>query len=52
MFGVSAATRVYLATGAMDMRKSYEGLYGMARDQLGCDPLSGHLFLFANARRT
>jgi transposase len=52
MFGVSAATRVYFAAGAADMRKSYEGLYGLARDQLGCDPLSGHLFLFANARRT
>jgi transposase len=52
MFGVGATTRVYLAAGATDMRKSYEGLYGLVRDQLGCDPLSGHLFLFANARRT
>lgn len=34
------------------MRKGFQGLHGMVRDQLGCDPLSGHLFLFANARRT
>jgi transposase len=52
MFGLGAATRVYLAAGATDMRKGFEGLYGLVRDQLGCDPLSGHLFLFANARRT
>ena len=33
------------------MRKGFEGLYGMARDRLRCDPLSGHVFLFANAQR-
>ena len=34
------ATRVYLAVGAVDLRKSFEGLYGMARDQMGCDRAS------------
>ena len=48
MFGVGAATRIYVATGATDMRKGFNGLYGLVRDQLLCDPLSGHLFLFAN----
>jgi len=33
------------------MRKSFEGLHGLVRDRLQCDPLSGHVFLFANARR-
>jgi transposase len=33
------------------MRKNFNGLYGLVRDQLGCDPESGHVFLFANARR-
>jgi transposase len=51
MFGLGAATRVYVATGATDMRKSFEGLYGLVRERLSCDPESGHLFLFANARR-
>jgi transposase len=41
---VGAATRIYLAPGATDMRKSFDGLYGLVRDQLLCDPLSGHLF--------
>jgi hypothetical protein len=27
------------------------GLYGLVRDQLLCDPLSGHLFLFSNSQR-
>jgi transposase len=33
------------------MRKGFEGLYGLVRDRLQCDPLSGHVFLFANAQR-
>src|ERR1700737_261087 len=33
------------------MRKGFNGLYGLVRDQLLCDPLSGHLFLFSNAQR-
>ena len=52
MFGLTTATRVLLAPGATDMRKGFEGLFGLARDVLGEDPLSGHLFLFANRNRT
>ena len=33
------------------MRKGFEGLFGLVRDRLDCDPLSGHAFLFANAQR-
>jgi transposase len=33
------------------MRKGFNGLYGLVRDQLLCDPLSGHLFLFSNSQR-
>ena len=51
MFGLGPATRIYLAAGATDMRKGFEGLYGLVRDRLFCDPLSGHLFLFSNAQR-
>jgi transposase len=51
MFGVGPATRIYLAAGATDMRKGFEGLYGLVRDRLSCDPLSGHVFLFSNAQR-
>jgi len=51
MFGFGPAPRIYVATGATDMRKSFNGLYGLVRDRLGCDPTSGHVFLFSNARR-
>jgi len=26
------------------MRESFEGLYGLVRDRLLCEPLSGHYF--------
>src|ERR1700689_2159421 len=52
LFGVGLATKIYLAVEAIDMRKGFEGLYGAVRDQLGHDPVSGHLFLFTNKTRT
>jgi len=52
MFGIGAATRVYLAVGATDMRKGFDGLFGLVRERLQEDPLSGHLFLFCNRPRT
>lgn len=51
MFALGAATRVYVATGNTDMRIGFDGLYGKIRDVLECDPTSGHIFLFCNARR-
>jgi transposase len=51
VFGLGPATRIYLAAGATDMRKGFEGLYGLVRDRLLCEPLSGHVFLFCNAQR-
>ena len=51
MFGLGPATKVYLALGATDMRKGFDGLHGLVRDRLLCEPTSGHLFLFCNARR-
>ena len=51
MFGLGPATRIYLAAGVTDMRKGFEGLHGLVRDRLSCEPLSGHLFLFCNAHR-
>ena len=32
------------------MRKGFNGLYGLVRNHLLCDPLSGHLFLLSNAQ--
>ena len=51
MFGIGPATRIYLAVGATDMRKGFNGLDGLVRDRLQLEPRSGHLFLFCNQSR-
>jgi transposase len=51
MFSVGSATHIYVAAGSTDMRKGFEGLFGLVRSRLNSDPLSGHVFLFANAQR-
>ena len=52
MLALTAATRIYLYRGAADMRKSFDGLSGLVREELQADPLSGALFVFCNRRRT
>ncbi len=34
------------------MRKGFDGLSGLVRNELGMDPLSGDVFIFINRRRT
>ena len=52
MIGSSRAVRVFAYAGPVDMRKSYEGLGALVRDELSRDLLSGELYLFTNRRRT
>lgn len=51
MLSLPTSVRVYLARGATDMRKSIDGLAAVTTQILEQDPLSGHLFVFCNARR-
>jgi len=51
MISLSAATRVFIVPGATDMRKSFNGLYGIVSQQLQQDPTSGHIFVFCNRAR-
>jgi transposase len=44
--------RIYVATEPANLRKSFEGLSNEVRSVLLGDPLSGHVFLFLNRRRT
>ena len=48
---LSSATRIYLASGATDLRNYYEGLSELVAHQFKEDPLSGHLHVFANRRK-
>jgi transposase len=44
--------RVWLYQQPVDMRRSFDGLAAIAKNQMQEDPLSGHLFAFINKRRT
>jgi transposase len=50
MITVPAGVRVYLALGATDMRKGFDGLSLRAKEVLREDPFSGHLFVFRGKR--
>lgn len=52
MFLPEDRLRIWLCTAPTDMRKSYDGLSALAKNQLGEDPVSGALFVFVNRRRT
>lgn len=44
--------RVWARPQPTDLRKGYNGLFALVRDELARDPLSGDLFLFVNRRRS
>ena len=46
------AVRVYVATQPVRLNRSFNGLSNVVREVLGRDPLSGHVFVFINRRRT
>ena len=50
MISFTGALKIYPALRPCDMRKSFNGLYGLAESQLGEDPKSGALFVFCNKR--
>lgn len=51
MIHLPASVRVYLCLSPCDMRKSFDSLHALVRDQLAQDPFAGHLYVFANRRR-
>jgi transposase len=52
MFFPEGQVRVHVYGHPVDMRKSYDGLYGLTRQELGQDPLNARLFVFINRRAT
>jgi transposase len=52
MFVPGQQARIWLCTQPTDMRKSYNGLSALVKNQLQHDPLSGHYFVFVNRRKT
>lgn len=52
MLSFTGSLKVYLATEAADLRKSFSGLYALTTNVLGEDPRTGSLFVFCNRRRS
>ena len=51
MLSLPSRTKMFLCMNPVDMRKSFDGLFGIVREEFQQDPLNGHLFLFVNKRR-
>lgn len=52
MFAPGSQAHIWLCTQPTDMRKSFDGLFALVKNQLGHNPLNGHYFVFVNRRRT
>ena len=52
MLTISSNTRISLCTTPIDMRKSFNGLLAIVRNELAADPLADHLFVFLNRNHT
>ena len=51
MLSVAESARIFVARDPVDFRRQFDGLAGIARDEFGMDPCSGHVFVFFNKRR-
>ena len=51
MMSLPCTVRVFVAVEAADLRKGFDGLAQLSREVIEQDPLSGHLFVFANRKR-
>ena len=52
MLGLLPSTKIYLACGATDMRRGFDGLMAIVRNTWEADIFSGHLFVFLGHKRT
>lgn len=50
MLSLPTSVHIWLATQATDLRKSFDTLAELIRQELKGDPLSGQLFVFRNKR--
>ena len=52
MFAPGSQARIWLCTQPTDMRKSFNGLSALIKNQMQHNPLSGEYFVFVNRRKT
>jgi transposase len=51
MLSLPLPVKIFWSVAPTDMRKSFDSLCALVAEQLGQDPLSGHLFVFTSRRR-
>ncbi len=51
MFGFDQSLKVFLYGKPCDMRKGFNGLYGLVQDGMQMNPLCGYLFVFISSDR-
>ena len=51
MISFSPLLKIYLHREPIDMRKSYDGLFGIVKNDLAMDVRNGGLFMFINLKR-
>lgn len=51
MIAIPAAVKIFVAVEPIDMRKQFNGLWGLASEKLHEDPKSGAMFVFINKTR-
>ena len=51
MLSFHAGLKIFIAVEAVDLRKSFSGLWGVAHEKLKENPDSGAVFIFTNRRR-
>jgi len=52
MLSLSSAQRYFLYAGKTDMRKGFDSLCGIVREEFKMNPLSGDVFVFLSRTRT
>ena len=52
MISFSGSLKIFLLVDSCDMRKGFNGLYGLVSSSFGEDPRSGALYVFSNRRHT
>lgn len=50
MISLAAGTKVFVACQPVDLRNGFDGLAAKAKQMIGADPYSGHLFIFRGKR--
>ena len=51
MLSLNGSFRYYLHRDYTDLRKGFDSLSGIVRNEMGSNPLSGDIFIFFNRRR-